>query len=79
MLSRVQGALLARPGGRRKLGQPVDALPRGPGGHLKHEEEAELPLVQQVLDTYERACWGSLASWALDHPADPASDLGVIA
>ncbi|MFI1647325.1 SAM-dependent methyltransferase [Streptomyces avidinii] len=25
------------------------------------------------LDSYEWACWGSLASWALDHPADPAS------
>ncbi|MFJ8013485.1 SAM-dependent methyltransferase [Streptomyces sp. NPDC096339] len=25
------------------------------------------------LDAYEWACWGSLASWALDHPADPAS------
>ncbi|WP_411105320.1 SAM-dependent methyltransferase [Streptomyces sp. cmx-4-9] len=24
------------------------------------------------LDTYEWSCWGSLASWALDHPADPA-------
>ncbi|MFG2639595.1 SAM-dependent methyltransferase [Streptomyces sp. NPDC048370] len=24
------------------------------------------------LDAYEWACWGSLASWALDHPADPA-------
>ena len=23
------------------------------------------------LDAYEWACWGSLASWALDHPADP--------
>lgn len=25
------------------------------------------------LDDYEWACWGSLASWALDHPADPDS------
>ncbi|MER5764734.1 class I SAM-dependent methyltransferase [Streptomyces sp. NPDC002082] len=25
------------------------------------------------LDAYEWACWGSLASWALDHPADPDS------
>jgi SAM-dependent methyltransferase len=25
------------------------------------------------LDDYEWACWGSLASWALDHPADPYS------
>ncbi|MFE1808694.1 SAM-dependent methyltransferase [Streptomyces sp. NPDC059533] len=25
------------------------------------------------LDAYEWACWGSLASWALDHPQDPAS------
>ncbi|MFD5099170.1 SAM-dependent methyltransferase [Streptomyces albidochromogenes] len=24
------------------------------------------------LDAYEWACWGSLASWALDRPADPA-------
>ncbi|MFJ9648711.1 SAM-dependent methyltransferase [Streptomyces sp. NPDC101206] len=24
------------------------------------------------LDAYEWACWGSLAAWALDHPADPA-------
>ncbi|MFJ9469295.1 SAM-dependent methyltransferase [Streptomyces caniferus] len=23
------------------------------------------------LDDYEWACWGSLAAWALDHPADP--------
>lgn len=26
---------------------------------------------RQELDDYEWACWGSLASWALDHPADP--------
>ncbi|WP_329561181.1 SAM-dependent methyltransferase [Kitasatospora sp. NBC_01266] len=25
------------------------------------------------LDDYEWACWGSLASWALDHPAEPDS------
>ncbi|MFG2827555.1 SAM-dependent methyltransferase [Streptomyces sp. NPDC048434] len=25
------------------------------------------------LDDYEWSCWGSLASWALDHPADPDS------
>jgi len=25
------------------------------------------------LDDYEWACWGSLASWALDHPDDPDS------
>ncbi|WP_369264890.1 cyclopropane-fatty-acyl-phospholipid synthase family protein [Streptomyces sp. R35] len=25
------------------------------------------------LDDYEWACWGSLAAWALDHPADPDS------
>ncbi|MFD9519229.1 SAM-dependent methyltransferase [Streptomyces sp. NPDC059979] len=25
------------------------------------------------LDRYEWACWGALASWALDHPADPDS------
>ncbi|MGW7345978.1 SAM-dependent methyltransferase [Streptomyces sp. NPDC054854] len=25
------------------------------------------------LDAYEWACWGSLATWALDHPADPAA------
>ncbi|MFB6516989.1 SAM-dependent methyltransferase [Streptomyces sp. NPDC056401] len=25
------------------------------------------------LDSYEWACWGSLAAWALDHPADPAA------
>ncbi|MFD5146932.1 SAM-dependent methyltransferase [Streptomyces sp. NPDC058401] len=24
-------------------------------------------------DAYEWACWGSLAAWALDHPADPDS------
>ncbi|MGW7575886.1 SAM-dependent methyltransferase [Streptomyces sp. NPDC054765] len=26
---------------------------------------------RRELDDYEWACWGSLASWALDHPADP--------
>ncbi|MEE4495691.1 SAM-dependent methyltransferase [Streptomyces sp. BE230] len=25
------------------------------------------------LDAYEWSCWGSLASWALDHPTDPES------
>ncbi|MFJ9037164.1 SAM-dependent methyltransferase [Streptomyces sp. NPDC102406] len=25
------------------------------------------------LDAYEWSCWGSLAAWALDHPADPDS------
>ncbi|MFJ7958916.1 SAM-dependent methyltransferase [Streptomyces sp. NPDC096319] len=25
------------------------------------------------LAAYEWSCWGSLASWALDHPADPAA------
>ncbi|MET9886443.1 class I SAM-dependent methyltransferase [Streptomyces sp. NPDC006430] len=28
---------------------------------------------RRELDDYEWACWGSLASWALDHPADPNS------
>lgn len=28
---------------------------------------------RRELDEYEWACWGSLASWALDHPADPDS------
>ncbi|MFL5993098.1 MAG: SAM-dependent methyltransferase [Streptomyces sp.] len=28
---------------------------------------------RQELDDYEWACWGSLASWALDHPTDPDS------
>lgn len=26
---------------------------------------------RRELDDYEWACWGSLASWALDHPGDP--------
>jgi SAM-dependent methyltransferase len=26
---------------------------------------------RRELDDYEWACWGSLASWAQDHPADP--------
>ncbi|MFD6891992.1 SAM-dependent methyltransferase [Streptomyces sp. NPDC059957] len=26
---------------------------------------------RRELDDYEWACWGSLASWAVDHPADP--------
>ncbi|MDT0546562.1 SAM-dependent methyltransferase [Streptomyces lonegramiae] len=26
---------------------------------------------RRELDDYEWACWGSLAAWALDHPADP--------
>ncbi|MFE1288177.1 SAM-dependent methyltransferase [Streptomyces sp. NPDC058751] len=28
---------------------------------------------RRELDDYEWACWGSLASWALDHTADPDS------
>ncbi|MFE2141803.1 SAM-dependent methyltransferase [Streptomyces sp. NPDC059456] len=28
---------------------------------------------RRELDDYEWSCWGSLASWALDHPADPDS------
>lgn len=28
---------------------------------------------RQELDDYEWACWGSLASWALEHPDDPDS------
>ncbi|MEV0594621.1 SAM-dependent methyltransferase [Nonomuraea cavernae] len=28
---------------------------------------------RQELDDYEWACWGSLASWALDHQSDPDS------
>ncbi|MFE6834066.1 SAM-dependent methyltransferase [Streptomyces sp. NPDC057705] len=28
---------------------------------------------RRELDDYEWACWGSLASWALDHPAHPDS------
>ncbi|CAM5320188.1 SAM-dependent methyltransferase [Streptomyces avidinii] len=28
---------------------------------------------RRELDAYEWACWGSLASWALDHPGDPDS------
>jgi SAM-dependent methyltransferase len=33
-------------------------------GHVSTREE---------LDAYEWACWGTLAAWALDHPADPDS------
>lgn len=29
---------------------------------------------RRELDDYEWACWGSLASWALDHRADPDSE-----
>ncbi|MEU8437496.1 class I SAM-dependent methyltransferase [Streptomyces sp. NPDC029216] len=28
---------------------------------------------RRELDDYEWACWGTLAGWALDHPADPDS------
>ncbi|MFF4836007.1 SAM-dependent methyltransferase [Streptomyces sp. NPDC001315] len=28
---------------------------------------------RRELDDYEWACWGALASWALDHPTDPDS------
>ncbi|MFI6318231.1 SAM-dependent methyltransferase [Nonomuraea sp. NPDC050556] len=28
---------------------------------------------RQELDAYEWACWGTLATWALDHPDDPDS------
>ncbi|MEV6162713.1 class I SAM-dependent methyltransferase [Streptomyces sp. NPDC052052] len=28
---------------------------------------------RRELDDYEWSCWGSLASWALDHPDDPAA------
>ncbi|WP_280878857.1 SAM-dependent methyltransferase [Streptomyces pseudovenezuelae] len=28
---------------------------------------------RRELDDYEWACWGTLAAWALDHPADPDS------
>ncbi|MFD7919903.1 SAM-dependent methyltransferase [Streptomyces sp. NPDC059740] len=28
---------------------------------------------RRELDDYEWACWGALAAWALDHPADPDS------
>jgi SAM-dependent methyltransferase len=34
------------------------------GGHVSTRRE---------LDDYEWSCWGSLASWALDHPGDPDS------
>ncbi|MEW2489536.1 class I SAM-dependent methyltransferase [Streptomyces sp. NPDC048411] len=34
------------------------------GGHVSTRRE---------LDDYEWSCWGSLASWALDHPVDPDS------
>ncbi|UQX05189.1 class I SAM-dependent methyltransferase [Streptomyces sp. RerS4] len=33
-------------------------------GHISTRDE---------LDAYEWACWGSLASWSLDHPGDPAA------
>lgn len=28
---------------------------------------------RREMDDYEWACWGSLSSWALDHPSDPDS------
>ncbi|WP_326614303.1 class I SAM-dependent methyltransferase [Streptomyces scopuliridis] len=31
------------------------------------------------LDDYEWACWGSFATWALDHPADPDSSQALTA
>ncbi|MEU9322065.1 class I SAM-dependent methyltransferase [Streptomyces sp. NPDC048295] len=32
---------------------------------------------RRELDDYEWACWGSLAAWALDHPAHPDSADGL--
>jgi SAM-dependent methyltransferase len=29
------------------------------------------------LDAYEWSCWGSLSTWALDHPADPDSAVAL--
>ncbi|MFJ6574236.1 SAM-dependent methyltransferase [Streptomyces sp. NPDC091292] len=34
---------------------------------------------RREMDDYEWACWGSLASWALDHPAEPDSSRALAA
>ncbi|MEU9109138.1 hemerythrin domain-containing protein [Streptomyces xanthophaeus] len=49
VIQAIDGALTDPGAGSLRLGQLVDALTRGLGGHIKHEEEAALPLVQQVL------------------------------
>lgn len=42
----IDGALADPGAGSLRLGQLADALARGLAGHLEHEEEAVLPLVQ---------------------------------
>ncbi|MEV8536632.1 hemerythrin domain-containing protein [Streptomyces sp. NPDC051211] len=48
LLDAVDAALADPNGGTERLGDLVDALVTGIGGHLKHEEDAGLPLVDDV-------------------------------
>ncbi|WP_327411898.1 hemerythrin domain-containing protein [Streptomyces sp. NBC_01233] len=60
----IDGTLSDPGAGSPRLGQLADALTRGLAGHLKHEEEAALPLVQGVLTAEQ---WGHFSRVQAQH------------
>lgn len=52
-----------------RLGRLVDALTRGLAGHLEHEEEAALPLVQQVVTAEQWDHFGRVHDQHIDREA----------
>ncbi|MFF4433934.1 hemerythrin domain-containing protein [Streptomyces sp. NPDC001513] len=84
-------AVLTDPGaGPLRLGQLADALTRGLAGHLEHEEETALPLVQRELTAEQWRHFSRvqahhidrdaplLLPWLLDG-ADPPTAAGLLA
>ncbi|MFB7253103.1 hemerythrin domain-containing protein [Streptomyces nojiriensis] len=55
VIQAIDGALTDPGAGALRLGQLADALTRGLGGHLEHEEETALPLVRRELTAEQ---WG---------------------
>ncbi|MFF4388690.1 hemerythrin domain-containing protein [Streptomyces sp. NPDC001552] len=65
----IDGALADPGAGSLRLGQLADALTRGLAGHLEHEEEAVLPLVQGVLTVEQWGHFGRVQAQYVDQDA----------
>ncbi|MFI8391394.1 hemerythrin domain-containing protein [Streptomyces sp. NPDC085540] len=65
----IDGALADPGAGSLRLGQLADALTRGLAGHLEHEEEAVLPLIQRVLTADQWGHFGRIQDQHVDQDA----------
>ncbi|MDX3537734.1 hemerythrin domain-containing protein [Streptomyces sp. MB09-01] len=65
----IDSALTDPGAGSLRVGQLADALTRGLAGHLEHEEEAALPLVQRVLTSEQWDHFGRVQDQRIDRNA----------